>query len=179
MSVSLVPGYVFIGSTIQFGIDGTNYCGPNYSNGEYGAPPDPNGPTTGPIDTLCKIHDLAYEGAKNSANPAELRLVADQNLIADMQALMDSGTLSAQDRTIAGLVIGAFVLKMDGYDIPTFIIEAAQRLLGDILDSLGTQRISVPFDVLAPGPNLFSLPCKIHPSAPVSRKCCLPELNFA
>lgn len=56
MSVGLVPG----STPTQFGIAGTNYCGPGYANGKFGGNADPNGEAKGPIDEACQRHDVAY-----------------------------------------------------------------------------------------------------------------------
>jgi hypothetical protein len=139
----------------QFGIAGTNYCGPGYANGEFGVKADPRGRTTGPVDDLCKEHDLAYDRAEESSTPAADRLVADLKLMADLDALVDSGTLSVQDLAVATAVVAAFDAKTNAYGVPSAVVEAADELLEKLFDALGTDSLSLGFGGIVPG---FSIP---------------------
>ncbi len=123
----------------QFGIAGTNYCGPGYADGTLLGPNEEatyKVPPTGPVDTLCMDHDQAYDSLSSSADPAVDRLAADLALINGMADLMGSGQLSGRDLAIAAAVIAAFEAKAALYDIPAAVIEAAQNLLESLLDGL-------------------------------------------
>lgn len=74
----------------QFGIEGTNYCGPGYADGKLLGPNDEatyTVPPTGPVDNLCRDHDQAYDALSDSTNPAVDRLNADWELIHGMENL--------------------------------------------------------------------------------------------
>ncbi|SDI12717.1 calcium-binding protein [Propionivibrio dicarboxylicus] len=126
------------GSTLtEFGIKGTNYCGPGYSDGKFGGDVDKNGTATNAVDNVCKIHDDGYTNAEKSATPAADRLAADSKLLNDIRDLVRGGTLSQSESEIAAAMLAAFMYKRRYYDVPTSVAEDAKGLLKDILDSLG------------------------------------------
>lgn len=47
------------GSTLtEFGIKGTNYCGPGYSDGKLGGKANSEGEITNAVDRACREHDI-------------------------------------------------------------------------------------------------------------------------
>jgi hypothetical protein len=136
------------GSTwTQFGIAGTNYCGPGYTNGVLGGEEvNQAGKTTGPVDNACKTHDTSYGAADNSATPASDRLAADAKLMSDLTGLLLSGQLSAADAALATLMIGAFHGKSLFWDIPAAGLEAViSKALGATPDPLVRAIKFVPY----------------------------------
>jgi hypothetical protein len=128
-------------SLTQFGIEGTNYCGPGYADGKLLGDKEEatySEPATGPVDEACKNHDQAYDALKDSPNPAYDRMQADLRLIDEVSAALASGELSAYDAAVAAAVIGAFLGKTALYDVPAAVLEAAGNLLQRLLDALGT-----------------------------------------
>ncbi|WP_333839787.1 hypothetical protein [Pelomicrobium sp.] len=129
-------------SLTQFGIEGTNYCGPGYADGkllEQGENATYALDPTSLVDKACMAHDQAYDGLKDSPNPAYDRMQADLKLIDDIAAALASGELSAYDAAVAAAVIGAFMGKTALYDVPAAVLEAARGLLQRLLDALGTE----------------------------------------
>lgn len=58
--MKIVPG----STATQFGIEGTKYCGPGYSEGRFMDPNEPSTPPAfqeppnGPVDAACQRHGL-------------------------------------------------------------------------------------------------------------------------
>ncbi|WP_319244458.1 hypothetical protein [uncultured Propionivibrio sp.] len=129
---------VVSGSTLtEFGIKGTNYCGPGYSDGKFGGEARGESEGTNRVDKVCKTHDIAYEDAAKSSTPAADRLAADSKLLNDIRDLVRGGTLSPSESEIAAAIAAGFMYKRRYYDVPTALYEDAKRLLKDALDSLG------------------------------------------
>ena len=66
-------GIIFVdGSTLtRFGIVGTNYCGPGYSDGKLLAPGEEakmDKEPTSAVDGSCKMHDVAYDTAQGTTD---------------------------------------------------------------------------------------------------------------
>lgn len=134
--ISFVSG----SSLFSFGLKGTNYCGPSYSNGVLGAEPDESGQVTGPVDEQCKTHDLAYVAADASATPALGILKADIHLIEGLSALKKAGNLTSGETEMATLISGAFVEKIALWDIAQATPEAARSLIADAANTLQEAR---------------------------------------
>jgi len=116
----------------NFGVAGTNYCGPNYANGTFGQSADPGGITTGPIDALCKAHDLSYDNALGSPTEWTQKLAADERLINDTRQLFEAGQLSDYDKAIAIAVLAAFDWKVNTVDYPVALAEALKNLTNSL-----------------------------------------------
>ena len=140
----------------QFGIVGTNYCGPGYAGGKFpksDEKPDFSvKPTENPVDKICKEHDEAYAKAKNSPTPEQGKLDADVKMISDIKELLrssDSGeskALSADHLMTTCLVLAAFELKVPSYQWPAAIMEEVSDLIKKILDKLGEYALKADVD---------------------------------
>ena len=141
-------GFLYGGGT-SFGIAGTNYCGPGYANGTFGQRADPNGETKGRIDELCKAHDLAYDSAETSDNPAADRFNANKDLLNGINALAASGTMTSDERALAAAIVGAFVLYKDFYDLTEAFVQAFKDTFKSIVDGyIGAGKIIL--DIIIP-----------------------------
>ncbi|WP_319243609.1 calcium-binding protein [uncultured Propionivibrio sp.] len=126
------------GSTLtEFGIKGTNYCGPGYSDGKLGGKANGGGEAVNEVDKVCRRHDKAYEEAEKSTTSAADRLTADSKLLEEIRDLVRGNALSPSESEIAAAMLAAFMYKRRYYDVPTALYEDAKRLLKDALDSLG------------------------------------------
>lgn len=142
-------GFVQGSSWSSFGLVGTNYCGPNYTGGTLLGPGE-NGdfsvPANGPVDGACKVHDQAYGDANNSATPAADRLAADLKLINDVSNLLNEGNLTQTETAQAAAIAAAFIPKVNLWDIPAAVVEAAQGLLKKLFDDFGLTPLSIDVD---------------------------------